>query len=60
MVEQGKDQGVINPNLSGEVVRMYIQALQGLLAQPGLSRQARLEIDEMFFYGLWGKDNAVS
>ncbi len=55
LVEQGKDQGTISRDLSGEAVRQYIQALQGILAQPGLSRQARLDIDELFFYGLQGK-----
>lgn len=55
LVEQGKDQGVISRDLSGEAVRLYIQALQGMLAQPRLTRQARLDIDELFFYGLQGK-----
>ncbi len=55
LVEQGKDQGAISRDLSGEAVRLYIQALQGLLAQPSLSRQAKLDIDELFFYGIQGK-----
>ncbi len=55
LVEQGKDQGAIRRDLSSDMVRLYIQALQGLLAQPGLSRQDRLDIDELFFYGILGK-----
>ena len=59
LVEQGQEQGAISRDLSIEAVRLYIQALQGLLANPGLSRQARLEIDELFFYGLQGKPRSA-
>ncbi len=55
LVEQGKDQGTISKDLSDEAIRLYIQALQGILAQPGLSQQARRDIDELFFYGFQGK-----
>jgi AcrR family transcriptional regulator len=55
LIDQGKDQGAISRDLSSEAVRLYIQALQGLLAQPGLSRPARLDIDELFFFGFQGK-----
>ncbi len=55
LIEQGKDQGAISLDLSSDSVRLYIQALQGILAQPGLSRKARLDIDELFFYGLQGR-----
>jgi len=55
LVEQGKNKGAISRDLSDEAVRLYIQALQDLLARPSLSRQARLDIDELFFYGLQGK-----
>jgi AcrR family transcriptional regulator len=59
LVDQGKAQGAISPHLSGNAVRLYIRALQGVLAHPGLSRQARLDIDELFFYGLQGKPPGV-
>ncbi len=55
LIEQGKDQGVISKNLSDEAVRLYIQALQGILLQPGLSHQVWRDIDGLFFYGLQGK-----
>ncbi len=55
MIEQGKNQGAISRDLSSDSIRLYIQALQGLLAQPGLSHQARLDINALFFYGLQGK-----
>ena len=58
LIKQGKDQGAISRDLSDEAIRLYIQALQGILAQPSLSRQARLDIDELFFYGLQGKSRA--
>ncbi len=59
LIEQGKDQGAICPVLSSEAVHLYIQALQGILAQSGLSRQARLDIDELFFYGLQGRSRPL-
>jgi len=55
LIEQGKDQGAISRDLSSEAVHLYIQALQGLLIQSSLSRQARLDINALFFYGLQGK-----
>jgi len=55
LVKKGKHQGAISQDLSDEAVRLYIQALQGLLAQPSLSRRARRDIDALFFYGLQGK-----
>ncbi len=55
LIEQGKDQGFISRDLSSEAVRLNIQALQGILAQPGLSRKTRLDLDELFFYGLQGR-----
>ncbi len=59
LIEQGKDQGAISRDLSSEAIRLYIQSLQGILAQPSLSRQARLDIDELFFYGLQGRSRAL-
>ncbi len=59
LIEQGKDQGAISPDLSSEAVYLYIQALQGILAQPSLSRKARLDIDELFFYGLQGRSRPL-
>ncbi len=55
LIEQGKEQGAINPDLSSEALRLYIQALQGILAQPNLCRKLRSDIDELFFYGLQGR-----
>jgi AcrR family transcriptional regulator len=55
LIEQGKEQGAISQDLSSEAVHLYIQALQRLLAQPGLSQKARLDINALFFYGLQGK-----
>lgn len=55
LVEKGKKQGAISQDLSSAAVRLYIQALQGVLAQPSLSRRARRDIDALFFYGLQGK-----
>jgi AcrR family transcriptional regulator len=55
LIEQGKDQEAISRDLSSEAVHLYIRALQGLLIQSSLSRQARLDINALFFYGLQGK-----
>ncbi len=55
LIEQGKEHGAISRDLSSEAVHLYIQALQSLLAQPRLSRQARRDINALFFYGLQGK-----
>jgi AcrR family transcriptional regulator len=55
LVEQGKAEGYINRDLSAEAIRLYIRAIQNLLAQPGMSKQVMLDINAMFFYGLQGK-----
>ncbi|MDR3574345.1 MAG: TetR/AcrR family transcriptional regulator [Anaerolineaceae bacterium] len=55
LVEQGKQEGCINPDLSAEALRLYIRALQELLAQPNLSKEVILDINALFFYGLQGK-----
>jgi AcrR family transcriptional regulator len=55
LIEQGKEQSAISHDLSNEAVHLYIQALQRLLAQPGLSKKARLDVNALFFYGLRGK-----
>ncbi len=37
LVEQGKKEGRINRDLSNEAIRLYIQAIQSLIAQFNLS-----------------------
>ncbi len=54
MVEQGKEAGAINRELSTEAVRLFINALQGMLAQSGLSPEVRHDLDTLFFYGIGG------
>lgn len=55
LVEQGRAEGAINPELSDEAVLVYIRALRHMLAQPSISKKARLDLDVLFFYGLTGQ-----
>jgi AcrR family transcriptional regulator len=55
LVEQGKKEGNINPALSIEAIRLYIEALRDVLARPSTTTQLRLDLNALFFYGLQGE-----
>jgi AcrR family transcriptional regulator len=55
LVEEGKLEGCINPDLSAEAIRLYIRAIQGVVAEAGLPKQVSLDLNALFFYGLQGK-----
>ena len=55
LVEQGKQEGCINRDLSNEAIHLYIRAIQGLLAQFDLSKSVIFDLNALFFYGLLGK-----
>ena len=55
LVEQGKQEGCINRELSTEALRLYIRAMQDVLASSNLSREVITDINALFFYGLQGK-----
>jgi AcrR family transcriptional regulator len=58
LVEQGKKEGCIDPDLSEEAIRLYIGAIQKVLVQSNPSKRVRLDLDALFFYGLQGKAGA--
>ncbi|MFG1731794.1 TetR/AcrR family transcriptional regulator [Paenibacillus sp. 843] len=59
LIEQGKQEGVIDPEISIEAALFYIQVFKEALARPGFITQASptmlRDIDRLFYYGLIGK-----
>ncbi|MEK5056905.1 hypothetical protein BK126_18750 [Paenibacillus sp. FSL H7-0326] len=59
MIELGKQEGCIDPNLSMEAVLFYIQMFKEVLARPGFIAQSSTsmlqDMDRLFYYGLIGK-----
>ncbi|MBD2864120.1 TetR/AcrR family transcriptional regulator [Paenibacillus oceani] len=59
LIELGKQEGCIDPNLSMEAVLLYIQMFKEVLAGPGFMEQSSptilQDIDRLFYYGLIGK-----
>ncbi|MEC0310624.1 TetR/AcrR family transcriptional regulator [Paenibacillus lautus] len=59
LIEQGKQEGFIDPEISIEAALFYIQVFKEALARPGFITQASptmlRDIDRMFYYGLIGK-----
>lgn len=55
LVEQGRAEGAINRELSDEAILVYIRALRETLAQPNISKKARMDLGVLFFYGLTGQ-----
>jgi AcrR family transcriptional regulator len=55
LVEQGQQEGFINPALSIEAIRLYISALRDVQARSSTSKDVRLDLNALFFYGLQGK-----
>jgi AcrR family transcriptional regulator len=55
LVEQGQQEGFINPALSIEAIRLYIGALRDVQARSSTSKDVRFDLNALFFYGLQGK-----
>lgn len=59
LIEQGKQEGCIDPEISIEAALFYIQVFKEALARPGFITQASptmlRDIDRLFYYGLIGK-----
>jgi len=60
LVDNGKVEGFINPDVSTEAIKLYIRALQGVLSQFNTSKKVILDLDTLFFYGLYGKPREFS
>ncbi len=57
LVEQGRAEGFINNHYSNEAILLYIDELRTLLTQPNISKEARIDLNGLFFYGLTGNPN---
>ncbi|MDH6670720.1 AcrR family transcriptional regulator [Paenibacillus sp. LBL] len=59
LIEQGKQEGDIDPHISIEAALFYIQVFKDALARPGFIAQASpamlRDIDRLFYYGLIGR-----
>jgi len=54
LVEQGRQEGFISNHYSKEAIVLYIASLRTLLSQPNVTKEARIDLNTMFFYGLTG------
>jgi AcrR family transcriptional regulator len=55
LIEQGKSEGYVDSTLSTDAILLYIGMFNNVLAQPGLSKDIRLDFSKLFFYGILGK-----
>jgi AcrR family transcriptional regulator len=56
LIEQGKNEGYVDADISIDAVLMYVGIFKNMLAQPNISKKIRLDISKLFFYGILGKD----
>lgn len=61
LIEQGRKEGYINPQISSESIILYFQIFTEAIQHPELivnqSKQSIIDLGELFFYGLIGKPN---
>ncbi len=57
LVEQGRAEGFINNHYSNEAILLYVNTLRTLLTQPNIPKEARIDLNGLFFYGLAGNSN---
>ncbi|WP_309118549.1 TetR/AcrR family transcriptional regulator [Paenibacillus sp.] len=64
LIQIGKQEGCIDPNLSIDAVLFYIQMFKEALARPGFIAQSSptllQDIDRLFYYGLIGRTGTGS
>ena len=54
LVEQGRREGFINNNYSKEAILLFIGSFRSLLTQPNVTKETRIDLNSLFFYGLTG------
>jgi AcrR family transcriptional regulator len=55
LVEQGRAEGLINDHYSNEAILLFIGSLRSVLMQPNVTKEARIGLNALFFYGVTGK-----
>lgn len=53
LIEQGKSEGYLDPNISSESILLYINSLNDIL-QSNINKKTRMDLGKLFFYGLFG------
>lgn len=59
LVEQGKEEGSINPDISTESILLYVEMFKNLLDKPILSKQKAYDLIYLSFFGLLGKPTKI-
>lgn len=54
LVEQGKQEGFLDSELSSEAILMYINSISEVL-QSNISKKTKIDLGKLFFYGLFGE-----
>ncbi len=54
LVEQDRVEGGIASNYSNEAILLYIDSLRALLTQSNITKEVRIDLNSLFFYGLTG------
>jgi len=53
LIEQGKEEGYLDDEISSESILLYINSYNGIL-QSNISKETRVDLGKLFFYGLFG------
>lgn len=56
LIEQGKNEGYVDADISSDAILLYVGMFKNLLAQSNLNKKTRLDFSKLFFYGILGKD----
>lgn len=56
LIEQGKNEGYVDADISSDAILLYVGMFKILLAQSNLSKKTRLDFSKLFFHGILGKD----
>lgn len=55
LIEQGKREGDVDPDLSNEAVLIYIEAFRDLALSKSMDKNLLIDLTRLIFYGLKGK-----
>ena len=54
LIEQGREEGFINNNCSNEAILLFIGSLRSVLMRPNVTKEERIGLNALFFYGVTG------
>lgn len=58
-IEQGKKEGIVNPDVSTESIILYVEMFKSLLDKPIISKQQAYDLIHLSFFGILGKNTSM-